>query len=340
METIEETKNNKGKRIRAYIALTLVVAALVIFGWQWYKRYTTFITTDDAYVDADKVTVSSKILGRIAVIYAAEGDSVTKGKLLVELDSNELVAQKQQALAIKNQAAAAVKQSEAKYNFDQLSIHIQEVALDKAKEDLDRATLQYEGKILTKEQFDHSRKAYESAQAQLDAAKAQINVSKTMIESAQSNIKTAGAQISTLETQLHNTRIYAPSSGLIAKRWQLAGDIAQPGQPIFTITKDSALYITCYIEETRITSLHLNKKVEFTIDAFPDAIFTGEVTYIAANTASQFSLIPPNNAAGNFTKVTQRIPLRISILSWDHKEKYPNLKLVAGMSAFLKIRRD
>jgi len=341
METTEDNKKStKGRRVRAYIALILVVAALVVFGWQWYKRYTTFITTDDAYVDSDKVAVSPKILGRIAKIYAAEGDSVTKGQLLVELDSSDLVAQKQQALASKNQAAAAVNQSEAKYDFDQLSIKVQEVALEKAKEDLDRATLQYEGKILTKEQYDHARKTFESAQAQLNAAKAQVNVSKTMIETAQSTIRTAGAQVSTIETQLHNTRIYAPLSGCIAKRWQLAGDIVQPGQPIFTITKDSALYITTFFEETRIGYLHLGKKVEFTIDAFPDVIFTGEVTYIAANTASQFSLIPPNNASGNFTKVTQRIPMRISILNWDHKDEYPNLRLVAGMSAFLKIRKD
>lgn len=340
MEAPEVVPNNKGKRIRAYIALTIVIVSLGVFGWQWYKNYTTFITTDDANVDADKVAVSSKILGRILVIYAAEGDSTTKGKLLVELDSSDLVAQKQQALAAKNQAIAAVNQSEAKFNFDQLSIRVQEVALDKAKEDLDRATLQYEGKILTKEQFDHSRKAYESAQAQLEAAKAQLNVSKSMVESAQSTIKTASAQVSTVETMLRNTRIYAPSSGIIAKRWQLAGDIVQPGQPVFTITKDSALYVTAFLEETRITYFNLGKKVEFTVDAFPDVTFSGEVTYIAANTASQFSLIPPNNASGNFTKVTQRIPVRISILDWTNKNKYPNLKLVAGMSVFLKIRRN
>jgi membrane fusion protein, multidrug efflux system len=340
METTEDNKNNKSKSIRAYIALTLVVLALVIFGWQWYRKYTTFITTDDAYVDADKVAVSSKILGRIAMLYASEGDSVTKGKLLVELDSSDLFAQKQQAMAAKNQASAAYYQSEAKYNFDQLSIRVQEVALEKAREDLDRATIQYQGQILTKEQFDHSRKAYESAQAQLDAAKAQVNVSKAMVENSQSTIKTAVAQVSTIETQLRNTRIYAPSSGRVAKRWQLPGDVAQPGQPIFTITKDSALYITSYLEETRIAYLYPGKKVEFTIDAFPDLTFSGEVTYIAANTASQFSLIPPNNAAGNFTKVTQRIPIRISILNWDKKDKYPTLNLVAGMSAFLKIRKD
>jgi membrane fusion protein, multidrug efflux system len=339
MEPAAETKNNKGKRIRAYLALTLVVAALLIFGWQWYVRYTTFITTDDAYVDADKVTVSAKILGRIATIYAAEGDSVVKGQLLVELDSSDMVAQKLQALAAKNQASASANQAEAKYDFDQLSIKVQEVALEKAKEDLDRANLQYEGKILTKEQLDHARKTYETAQAQLNAAKAQVNVSKAMIESAQSTIKTAGAQVSTIETNLRNTRIYAPSSGRIAKRWALPGDIAQPGQPIFTITKDSALYITAFFEETKIAYLHIGKAVTFTIDAFPGITFNGEVTYIAANTASQFSLIPPNNAAGNFTKVTQRIPVRFSILNWDQKDKYPNLRLVAGMSTLLKIHR-
>jgi membrane fusion protein, multidrug efflux system len=339
METTEENKSPKGRRIRAYVALVIVMAAIVIFGWQWYVRYTTFITTDDAYVDSDKVAVSSKILGRIANIYGAEGDSVIKGQLLVELDSSDMVAQKQQALAAKEQATASAKQAEARYNYDQLSIKVLEVALDKAKEDLDRANLQYEGNILTKEQLDHSRKTYESAQAQLEAAKAQVKVSKSMIESAQSTIKTAGTQVSTIATQLRNTRIYAPATGLIAKRWALPGDVAQPGQPVFTVTKDSALYITAFFEETKIAYLQKGKEVEFTVDAFPDVVFKGAVTYIAANTASQFSLIPPNNAAGNFTKVTQRIPVRFSILSWDHKDKYPNLKLVAGMSALLKIRR-
>jgi membrane fusion protein, multidrug efflux system len=340
METTEEIKNTKGRRVRAYIALTLVVVALIIFGWSWYVKYTTFITTDDAYVDADKVTVSPKILGRIGSIYAIEGDSVAKGELLVELDSSDLVAQKQQALATKNQALASSNQAIAKYNYDLLSIKIQEVALEKTKEDLDRATLQFQAKILTKEQFDHARKNFESAKAQLDAANAQVSVSKSMIESAQSNIKTAGTQVSTIETQLHNTRIFAPSSGRVAKRWQLPGDIAQPGQPIFTISKDSALYITSFFEETKIKYLNLGKNVEFTIDAFPGVTFQGKVTYIAVNTASQFSLIPPNNASGNFTKVTQRIPIRISILDWDQKDKYPTLNLVAGMSAFLKIRKD
>lgn len=340
MDSIEENKNKKGRKIRAYLAMSLVLTALVVFSWQWYKHYTTYVTTDDAYVDSDKVAVSSKILGRIASLHAAEGDSITKGTLLVELDSSDLSAQRQQALASRSQAVSSTSQAEAKFRFDQLSIKVQEVALDKAKEDYDRAQLQFTNKVLTKEQLDHSKKAYESAKAQLDAALAQLNVSKAMIESSQSSIKNAGAQVSTIETQLRNTKIFAPASGTIAKRWQLPGDIAQPGQPIFTITTDSALYITSYFEETKLSYLHLGKEVEFTIDAFPDLVFKGKITYIAANTASQFSLIPPNNASGNFTKVTQRIPIRISIDDWDHKDKFPHPHLVAGMSANLKIKKQ
>lgn len=339
METSEENKAPKRRKIRAYIALILVVAALILFGWQWYIRYTTYITTDDAYVDSDKVSVSAKIMGRIAKSYVAEGDSVTKGMLLVELDSSDMVAQKRQLIAAREQATAASSQAEAKYNFDQLSIKVQQVALDKAKEDYDRAALQFKGNIITREQLDHAQKAYESAQAQFEAAQAQIKVSKSMIESAKSSIKTAGAQVSTIETQLRNTRIYAPATGIIAKRWALPGDVAQAGQPIFTITKDSALYITAFFEETKIAHLFIGKPVTFTVDAFPDVTFTGQVTYIAANTASQFSLIPPNNASGNFTKVTQRIPVRFSITDWSPKDKYPNLKLVSGMSVLLKIHR-
>ncbi|MFN8135870.1 MAG: HlyD family secretion protein [Bacteroidales bacterium] len=339
METSEETRNPKGRKIRAYIALALVVAALVLFGWKWYVSYTTFITTDDAYVDSDKVSVSSKILGRIARSYVAEGDSVTRGMLLVELDSSDMVAQKNQFMAAKAQSVATATQAEAKYTFDQLSIKVQQVAVDKAKEDYDRASLQFKGNVITREQLDHALKAFEAAQAQFEAAQAKLKVSKAMIESAKSSIHTATAQVSTIETQLHNTRIYAPASGRIAKRWALPGDIAQPGQPIFTITKDSALYITAFFEETKIAHLQLGKPVEFTVDAFPGVTFSGQVTYIASNTASQFSLIPPNNAAGNFTKVTQRIPVRFSITDYTPKNKYPNLKLVSGMSALLKITR-
>ncbi len=337
----EEVKKGSslGRKIRAYSMLGLVVLAVVIGGWYWYRQYTKYYTTDDAYLDADRVSVSSKILGRILEIHADEGDTVQFGQLLVELDSSDLVAQRIQAIAARDQSVAAVAQASAKYEFDQKGIRVQEINLEKAKEDLDRATVQYEGKVIAREQFDHINKAYQAAVAQLDASRAQLAVSKAQVESASVSIRTANAQIGTIETNLRNTRIFSPAEGRVAKRWLLPGDIVQPGQSVFTITKDSLLWVTAFFEETKVSGIRDRMEAEYTIDAFPGVTFHGKVFNIGTNTAAQFSLIPPNNASGNFTKVTQRIPIKISIDGCDSRDTTIMHRLVSGMSVVVKIKK-
>jgi membrane fusion protein, multidrug efflux system len=335
-----EEKNqgsSKARKIRAYILLGLVVTAVAAVGWYYYRQYTKYYSTDDAYIDADRVSVSSKILGRIIKIYAQEGDTVTNGQLLVELDSSDLVAQRVQAVVARDQAITSVTQATAKYELDQKNIRVQEINVEKAKEDLDRATVQYDGKVISREQFDHISKAYQAAVAQLDASRAQLAVSKTQIESASLTIKTASAQIGTIETSLRNARIFSPAGGRIAKRWLLPGDVVQPGQSVFTITKDSLLWVTAFFEETKVGGIHDRQLAGFTVDAFPGVRFVGKVFNIGTNTAAQFSLIPPNNASGNFTKVTQRIPVKISIDHCDSKDTTVMHRLVSGMSVFVKI---
>jgi membrane fusion protein, multidrug efflux system len=329
---------SRGRRIRAYVALAVVFTAVFTGGWFWYKDYTKFFTTDDAYLDADKVAVSARMMGRITKIYAAEGDSVKTGKLLFELDSTDLVAQKIQAIAAKDQAVSNLHQTEARYELDKKTSVVQEINTEKAKDDLTRATAQLQGNVISQEQFDHVKKAYESAVAQLDASKATLEVSKAQIDNAASIIKTANAQIGTISSLLNNTKIFAPGSGRIAKKWLSPGDVVQPGQAAFTITKDSLIWVAALFEETKIGGIYPGQKAEFTIDAFPGLVYYGKVYYIGSNTAAQFSLIPPNNASGNFTKITQRIPVKISIDSCtDLKHNYSGVKLAAGMSVYVKI---
>jgi membrane fusion protein (multidrug efflux system) len=327
----------KLRKLRAYILLGMVIIAVFGVGWYYYWQYTKYYSTDDAYLDSDRVSVSSKILGRILRIQSQEGDTVHAGQLLVELDSSDLVAQRIQAVAMRDQAIASVTQATAKYELDQKNIRVQEINVEKAKEDLDRATVQYDGKVITKEQFDHTGKAYEAAAAQLDASRAQLAVGKSQIESASLTIKTATAQIGTIETSLLNTRIFSPAGGRVAKRWLLPGDVVQPGQSVYTITKDSLLWVTAYYEETKVGGIHDKQKAEYTIDAFPGVTFFGKVFNIGTNTAAQFSLIPPNNASGNFTKVTQRIPIKISIDQCDSKDSTVKQRLVSGMSVVVKL---
>jgi len=322
---------------KIYIPLTIVILLVVFGGVYWYLDYSKYIRTDDAVVASDAVSVSPKIMGRISKLYAEEGDSVKKGQLLAEIDSVDLVAQKQQVLALKLQTVANKAQAEAKLQFDEKNIKILQISLEKSKEDFVRAKAQYSGGVITKEQFDHLEKAEETAKAQLDAAQAQILVSKSMIKSAETSVTGAQAQIGVITTQLNNTRLFSPIDGIIAKRWLLPGDIAQPSQSIFTINNNSKFWILVFLEETKMETLHLGQKAIFSLDTYPDVVFSGKVYTMGSTTASQFSLIPPNNASGNFTKITQRVAVKISIDGTESGKKLSAYNMLTGMSAVVKI---
>jgi len=322
---------------KIYIPLAIVILIVVIGGVYWYKDYTSYIRTDDAVVASDNVSVSPKIMGRISKLYAEEGDSVKKGQLVAELDSIDLLAQKQQVVALKSQTEANKAQAQAKLEYDQKNIRILQIGLEKSKEDFTRAKAQFTGGVITKEQYDHLQKAQETAQAQLDAAQAQILVSKTTIKSAETGVVGAQAQIGVITTQLNNTRLYAPVDGLIAKRWLLPGDIAQPSQSIYTINNNNKFWIQVFLEETKMETLHDGQKALISLDTYPDVVFTGKIFTMGSTTASQFSLIPQNNASGNFTKVTQRVAIKISIDGAENGQKLSAYNLLTGMSAVVKI---
>ena len=336
MENKQAKKEKSGK---VYIPLILVIALVLGGGVYWYIDYSKYIKTDDAKVESDNVAVSPKMLGRISELLADEGNVVKKGQLLAVLDSTDMVAQKNQTIAGKMLAEASVLQARAKYQYDLKNNKVLEVSLSKAQEDFDRAKVQFSGNVITKEQFDHAKKTLETAQAQLDAARSLVNVSNAQIQSSQASVDNAQAQINTISTQLNNTKLYAPSDGVVGKRWLMPGDIAQPGQSIFTIVNDNKLWISIFLEETKLGNLKVGQAVLFTLDTYPDVTFTGKILTLGSNTAAQFSLIPASNASGNFTKVTQRVQLKISIDGATEGKKLEDYRILSGMSAVVKIVR-
>ncbi len=309
-EKIDEVPLFRKKRVLIPFFIILIAAAAGIY---WYIGQLAYVTTDDAFIDGNKLSVSSKILGRITDLKVDEADLVKKGQLLVQLDSTDLIAQKQQAQAM--------------LELDRESISLAQVNMEKAQDDYNRAEKQFKDNIIPKEQFDHMQKA-------LEAAKAQLNISKTKVGTAQ-------AQLNVIKTELNNTQIYSPMDGVVAKRWVLKGDVVAPGQPIFTVYDNKNIWITADLEETKLASLHTGDKVEISVDAYPDNNFEGRIYQIGSNTASQFSLIPPSNASGNFTKVTQRVPIKISIQPVTETGKPDpdnHIKLLPGMSVEIKVK--
>ncbi|MCU7494597.1 MAG: HlyD family secretion protein [Ignavibacteria bacterium] len=306
---IESTPVYKKKRVLIPLFIFLVLVALGIY---WYMGQQGYISTDDAYIDGNKATLSSKMLGRIDSLAADEGDTVKVDEKLVMLDRSDLQAQGKSAAASINNA--------------QESITLAKVNLEKAKDDFQRAKSQFQNNIIPKEQYDHAARALEAAQAEYN-----ISVSR---------VGTAKAQLGVIQTNLLNGIILSPMNGVIAKRWVLAGDVVQPGQPIYTIYDTKNIWITAQLEETKVSSIKPGDYAEIDIDAYPDQKFYGKVFQIGSNTASQFSLIPPNNASGNFTKVTQRVPVKISIegRTADSRKTQGKFALLPGMSAEVRIK--
>jgi membrane fusion protein, multidrug efflux system len=309
-QSIEEVPLFKKKKVLIPLILLVLAAVAVVY---WYIGTLQYASTDDAFIDANRMSISSKILGRIVLLSVDEGDSVKKGQLLVKLDSVDILAQ--------------INQAKASLDLSKESINLAKVNVAKAQEDFDRAQRQFKDNIIPKEQFDHLQKA-------LEAAKAEYNISE-------SKITNADAQLNVLKTQLENTKIYSPMDGVIAKRWVLMGDVVQAGQPILTVYDQKNIWVTAEFEETKLGSIHLGDKVEISVDPYPDQLFEGKVYQIGTNTAAQFSLIPPSNASGNFTKVTQRVPIKISVYPINAKgQEIPasSFNLLPGMSVEVKIK--
>jgi membrane fusion protein, multidrug efflux system len=292
---------------RTLIPLILVVIAAAAATAAYIKNKREFISTDDAVIDGNRVSVSAKMLGRIEALEADEGDSVIQGQILFRLDPSDLRAQEAQAAA----SVALAREN----------IRLAQVSLRRAKSDFERASAQYGGKVIPAEAYDHARSEFESAQARLGIADAQA--------------KAADAQLGVVRTQLRNSEVRSPMNGVIAKRWALPGDVVQPGQAVFTVNDMNSLWVTANLEENRLAALHVNDRVKIRVDAYPDVDFTGTVTQIGSNTAAQFSLIPPNNAAGNFTKITQRVPVKISI---GAPAGGGEARLMPGMSVEVKVK--
>jgi membrane fusion protein (multidrug efflux system) len=311
-----QSNEKSGKRInmprkkRILIpVLLLSLAAIAVLGY-WYTYLRGFVSTDDAYVDANQVGVSAKILGRIIELTADEGDTVRQGELLVRLGDSDL------------QSQAAQEQQNIALNQENVSLAT--INLQRAETDFRRTSDLFEDSIVSWDQFDLSKKAFDLATAQRKVALAQVSASK--------------AKLDVVQTQLQNTKITAPMTGVVAKKWVMSGDIVQPGQPIFTIYDLQNVWVTANFEETKLSSIHVNDPVQISVDAHPGIRFEGRVTLIGTVTASQFSLIPPNNASGNFTKVTQRVPIRISIDRRNNANKRDPVMLLPGMSVEVKIR--
>lgn len=338
MDTVNTAKKTPNKSM-IWLIIILVIAVAAAFLWWW--NYRKYISTDDANLDSYRVSVAAQVMGSMTKLYAWEGDTVKAGMLLAELDSSTVVAELQEAVARREQMVANLKLDKENLHTAIKNLSLAEIDYHQAEVNFQRDKKLYGSDAVSQETYQNAEDTYKSTHIKVEVAQDQIKVSQAQIAAGEAAIASANAAIESARISLGYYRITAPADGVIAKRWSLPGDMIQPGQTLFTINEGKDLWVAVYLEETKFSAIRLGQPADFTLDAYPGMTFSGRIFYIGTNTASEFSLIPPNNASGNYTKVAQRIPLKVSIDKVTGKkdgQKMP--ELVSGMSATVKIIKE
>lgn len=296
--------------MKKYIALG--VAALIVLGVPagylfWAKA--KYVWTNDAQIEGYFVELSPDILARIITLEVDEGDFVKKGQLIAQLDDSILLSKKARAIA-------AIEKAET-------DVAYQTAFLEKVGNDFARARAGIADQIISGQDFDHHEKDFRMAEAALAQAERALEL--------------AGKQLGVIDAHLEHTVVFAPRDGYISKRWVLAGDVMNPGQTMFTLYDLENIWVLARMDEGKMSKVCLGADVEISIDAYPDYTFTGKVFVIKGAAASEFDLLPQNNATGNYTKVSQRIPIKISIEKPANFPKDKPLYLFPGMSAEVRV---
>jgi membrane fusion protein, multidrug efflux system len=301
----------------------MLVFAAGYGGHQWWNYSRTWVTTDNAYVTGHIHTVSTRIAGNVTEVLVSEHEDVEAGAVLARLDASDLEVQREKMLAAQTQAEAQVAQARAQ-------VAREAAVANKAQLDFDRAE-----KLFHEASSAISKQEFDAAKAGLDSAEASLNAAKASRLAADAQVKVAGAQVKDVELQLSYTEIVAPASGRVGRKNLEVGNRVQPGQALLGIVQ-TKVWVTANFKETQLARLRPGQAVTVTVDSFAGQRFSGRVESIAPASGAQFALLPPDNATGNFTKIVQRVPVKI-VFDEESVREFAG-RIAPGMSAVVKIR--
>ncbi|MEP9366056.1 HlyD family secretion protein [Xanthobacter sp. VNH20] len=315
------------KRLLAGVAFLAVLAGGGYFGWHYWTVGRFQESTDDAYVQADVVTVAPKVGGYIGAVLVGDNETVHKGQVLARIDDRDYQVALDQAQADVSGAKADIANIEALLDQQNAVIDGARATLDtdKANETFaEQDSTRYN--TLAKSGFGSLQNA-QQATAKIAAAKATVQKDEASLVAAQKQVNTLNAQLDKAKATLaHNqallqqaqlnlsyTQIVAPEDGVVGNRSLRVGQFVQAGTQLMALVPLQGAYIIANFKETQLTDVRKGQKVSIEVDTFPGAEVTGRVDSVAPASGQVFALLPPDNATGNFTKIVQRIPVKITI---------------------------
>jgi membrane fusion protein (multidrug efflux system) len=341
----------KKKRPVLPILGVLLLALLGYFGYRWWEGR-NWEETDNAQVEGHVTPVLPRVGGYVAQVRVEENQAVKAGDTLLVIDDRDLRAKLEQAEADLaaaeeqtagggGQAVAQAAAAQAQAGAARANIGAAEANAEKARRDVERLRPLAERNIVSKQQFDAVVAAAEAANAQVRAARETANAAASQATAAgagvrvtRSRIESARAARDAVALQLGYAVVTAPMDGVVARKSVEVGQMVQPGQPLMTVVPLGDVWVTANLKETQTRDLRAGDPVEVEVDAYPGRTFHGRLQSISPATGARFSLLPPDNATGNYTKVVQRIPVRVR---FDGRQDTAH-PLRPGMSATVRIK--
>jgi membrane fusion protein, multidrug efflux system len=361
-ETMQANDTQKKKKNKLPIFIGIIGVVLVI-GIIYFVNAAKYETTDNAQLDADIIAIKSSVSGYIKTIHFKDNEQVKKGQLLITIDDTDLKTKFAQAEATLENAKAnliAAQSNSAAFNENanasaltsssvEQSINTAKAKLTLAEANFKRIQNMFTAKAATQAQLDVATGDLEVAKAQYEAAvnqfksssaasqgvRSQADAQRAQISLAQAMVKQREAELALAQTQLDHAKIVAPCDGIVTKRAVEEGQYITIAQPLCSAIDKTHLWVTANFKETQVKKIVPGQEVEVKLDAFPDLKITGIVESYIGATGAKFSLLPPDNATGNFVKIVQRVPIRIDLI------KYPQDRindLYPGLSAFVEVK--
>jgi membrane fusion protein, multidrug efflux system len=335
-------RSPKPRRRPLMVAGSVLLGVLLIGGAILYWLDTRdYVSTDDAQIAGDVTQVSARIAGRVTRILFADNQHVSLGQNLLELDPRDQRARLDQALAQQANAAAQLKQARAQLDVRKANLDQATANVEVADADLYQARRNFlrfhrvNPAAITQQQIDDADAAMRSQTARLAAAqqavqgdKAEIEVAEAQVSGAEASVKSAAAETDTARLQLTYTTIAAPAGGRVTHRTVNVGDYVQPGQALFALVHDR-LWVQADFKETQLAQMRPGQPVTIAVDALPGVMFHGRVDSLQGGTGSQFSALPAENATGNWVKIVQRLPVKITFDddAWKHHFLAPGMSV-------------
>ncbi len=326
-------------------ALAIVAAAVLLGGIAWLAYYLLVARwhqdTDDAYVQGNIVGITPQTMGTVVAIDVEDGMRVQAGQVLVRLDPNDAQVAYEQSVA---NLAGTVRQVRGLYSSVDAAdadIAARRVALVQARADVARRSGLVATGAVSSEELAHARAQLQAAEAALIASRGTASRNRALVDATtlreQPQVQAAAAQLRQAYLGMQRTRIVAPVSGFVARRTVQLGQRVQPGAPMMTIVPLDQVWVDANFKETQLRDMRLGQPVELTADVYGgDVVYRGKLVSLGLGTGSAFSLLPAQNASGNWIKIVQRVPVRIEL---DPKQlaSHP-LRLGMSMSVDVTIR--